>query len=1741
MTHAFLQSELTSLISDSKRRYNHVRTAAEQSLADLKAISVTSETQLAADLFRRPQFVDPLVLACKSKNVKLACTGTICLQRLTASKAVARARLPDVLDAFHDGIASGYEPQLKILQTLPSLLQLYASDLSGNLLARTLEICATLQSSRTAIVSNTASATFQQLVSTVFDEAGKGEKVRVSSDGETKQYDKDQEYQEASLEDALRLFDDLCLLLDQQQPKFLKVENLPSGFLLETLQLIMSTHGSFIISHANHVRACGDHLMRGLSRILSRKDAFGMLVRALSILLLIMQGFADELQDQLIQVIPSLVNALEKDGNPMWKRTLCLEFFRNVCSDFGVMRKLFELFDDREDSENLIGPLLSALVRIAAEDPSLIGLGRQSTIPVQRVNDIKSEEAASIEAQGLGGAITSVPSGDAGITGISLEWSVIHTPLMEQGEKQVPPAIPSTYIYTQALGCIASFCDGLSKFIMPLSVPSRPSRESLDSGGRDSPGPEPANDEIIRRQTRPSTSAQKYQRLINPLTLTKHPLHPQIRICATMIETCWPAALATCSTFLNSALDSEFYHILIRSVQKLAQVSGVLELSTPRDALLTTLAKASIPTNANSVISTYHNSNTNRVVSSEHDNPHDRIKSPTEPPPTPTFPTTGPALNVRHLLCLRALLNLGIALGPTLEQDAWFILIETMQIVEALIAIPTTMSASSQTDSPRVGVSSQDGQNTLAGEIAAVQAATKRMLDSTRSYSAESFAVVVQALLRLLGRTGAEDAAQLIPDNTGSPVSPTRLAPTSPAHHSSRSISGLWTKSKSLDLEIGFVLNKISELSRINIHRFASTTELSCSWNLIGSRLLRLSQDPVISGSHRIQSASILDLISMDTVKLLDDSRFETEEADQIRSRCLESLLKQLTSLGQTRLEKQEGIELEVHKRLLEALESMLSHSGESLNNSWPIALEILSLSYSKGGQGQPQTSNASIDQAERNEQHAQILRVAFRSIQLITSDFLSVLTVVSLARLAQLLRQFSSQDYDLNVALTSTTLLWSLASQVLTRIEMVDLTRIPSLDTSLDELDSSATAALWSVILLQLIQLCKDERPDVRNAAIRVLLKMFEASSESLSPSTWAITLVVGPLSAIRFSVEQYTSGETDQSAWLVSAAQLTDGIMQLITQNLKVIAAHDGFKNTWRHIMEVFEGVLSTTSLSASSLAFSNLSRILAALPALGQVDAELIVPALRIWASYHPAGIRKESQSSERRSEEVPNQPAFTSHAHVLVEAYNASPTALTSYQLGERRIVPLMMDSLERAVLFCSHPPYTSDVKSLSPEQKEVFNCLRILKTLLRDSVAEYSRYLLQLLKNSLGIQEGKIGSRSKRSAIFKSVQKPTFVAFASACLDDLRNLALEHANSNNVTETLAVPESLTVLSSLIRTKYTEIPTNHQAPLWRNATATAVVMLEVLQHHVHQNKPAKDSRNVGGIAAPAISLAFSILGYGGLSNPPAKQTEEALVEDETFDIEHFQLLHKAVISVFQHAAIKEDDCRQYAITLFNASLLAKPWYYDIPDDLAKEPLKGIMEVRQGSVHQPIFAVRTRICYTALDALFGLVQQPGQPDENSDGVKPISHKWAWAACPYLILRVVHPLKTFLADQRLRGLTPPPMPQQVELQRVLHEFVDLHSDAVALKRLTSSIRNHSHEQTRNGSSEVPNPGTDGKEHLRALYLLNLRMQKFWRGLPRLKGEGAWQTDEPGRGIEEALERWSASVGEGWGFGDTA
>ena len=143
MTSSLLLSELSALVQDSKRKFPELKSvsiealssscqslnsyeAAEKSLNELKSLSNISEHQLAAgdsasiglfserhsanserDLRRRPTIVKPFLIACGTRNSKLAGNAIVCLQRLVVCNGLPREALKDVLGALRDAGSIG--------------------------------------------------------------------------------------------------------------------------------------------------------------------------------------------------------------------------------------------------------------------------------------------------------------------------------------------------------------------------------------------------------------------------------------------------------------------------------------------------------------------------------------------------------------------------------------------------------------------------------------------------------------------------------------------------------------------------------------------------------------------------------------------------------------------------------------------------------------------------------------------------------------------------------------------------------------------------------------------------------------------------------------------------------------------------------------------------------------------------------------------------------------------------------------------------------------------------------------------------------------------------------------------------------------------------------------------------------------------------------------------------------------------------------------------------------------------------------------------------------------------------------------------------------------------------------------------------------------------------------------------------------------------------------------------------
>lgn len=393
--------------------------------------------------------------------------------------------------------------------------------------------------------------------------------------------------------DAYRVFNDLCLLTESQKPQFLKSAGIPQTFGLELIESVLTNHAEIFLTHPEQANILRVRVMPFIISSLSEKLNFAVTVRIVRILYSLLRRHLSILLSEGEMALGLLTHMLDHD-TALWKRSLCMEVLKGIFAEAALIRRIFAMYDAQDGKKPILRDLVAAFVRISTERPAVIGLGTQSTIPVANQNNSGSDQAM-LEASGVAGIISSSVSSNEPTAGISTQWSTMRVPCIDQLDKTEPPSVPDSYIYSLTLACISGFSEGLAKFILPLTVPERPRKKGrqseIDSKDSDSlPGTPEPRPKIERR-----SSIKKNPVHVNPLTLQDHPLFNEVKICAGIVDECWPAILATCSTFLYAALDSDYYHGLVRSFQKFTHVAGLLRLSTPRDAFLTTLGKAAVP------------------------------------------------------------------------------------------------------------------------------------------------------------------------------------------------------------------------------------------------------------------------------------------------------------------------------------------------------------------------------------------------------------------------------------------------------------------------------------------------------------------------------------------------------------------------------------------------------------------------------------------------------------------------------------------------------------------------------------------------------------------------------------------------------------------------------------------------------------------------------------------------------------------------------------------------------------------------------------------------------------------------------------------------------------------------------------------------------------------------------------------------------------------------------------------
>ncbi|KAI1006234.1 hypothetical protein K3495_g1984 [Podosphaera aphanis] len=1681
MSAQVLATELGNLLQESKRKHSELRgvsrfsylsntwliylKAVEKSLEELKSLRQTPEIQFATgkydpqsnqlsvklnrvDLAERPNFVNPFIIACGTKNAKFTGIAIVCLQRLSVSRALPRSRLREVLEAFREASSGNLEIQLKILQALPSLLQNYAQDLQRNLIATTLNICIILQGSKNGIVSNTAAATLQQLVVSIFDKVVAEDKIaqEVPIIGEAPSENGPVQLRVAAL-DACEVFNDLCLLTESEKPLFLKSAGIPKTFGLELIESILINHAQIFLDHPEQACILRLRVMPFIIKSLSEKLDFAFTVRIIRILHNLLRFHLTILSSEGEMALGLLTSMLDHD-TAIWKRSLCMEVMKMIFTDAALIRRIYAMYDAQQGRKKILLDLVATIVRISSENPSIIGLGQQSSIPYSNQSSNINTDQAMLEASGVPGIIgSSVSSTDPGV-GISVQWSTIRVPCMEQLDKTEPPSVPGSYIYSLSLACLSGFSEGLAKFVLPLTVPQRSSKSrSLEIGNKDSESRALINNSVGKPERQ--ASLKKNPVPINPMTLESHPLFDEIKTCASIVEQCWPAILAACSTFLYAALDTEYYRSLIRSFQKFTQVSGVLHLSTPRDAFLTTLAKAAVPSNIltsnvpSSPLATVNSaekqsmfSNAKGLLSGE-SLISEKSKLSSEVP--------GAALNSRNLLCLRALLNLGIALGPTLD-SAWRIIFGALQHADLVIFSSNkakTASASQKNESQGADEVPSLFFN-FGDEIKAVETAAVRLLESTKDFPDISFVEIVNSICFLLGKDDGSSPGQIHEPSSASRV-------TQPSHVHKRTNSLIMSPVIQSHEDL-FALVKLSNISSINIERLIINSPDISGWEPITSKFISVSCSSSTVAPVRLKAVeSLIDLVLKAATVA---ASLPSMNHSVIQLRLLDTLSRALQPLEFNNCKisvSTQATDIDVHRVILEGLKSILEQCGETFVNGWDIAFAIIDSVFIN------RSSRIDTSLKESNAittRSAKLIRPAFNSLQLICSDFLSSLSNHCFILLIDTLYNFCTQDDDLNISLTTITFFWVLSDFISGRTVSFSLSSdfIRSVEhRSLVEMAGSkdstiADAALWMLLLLRLTAVTTDDRLELRNSAGQTLFRIFDAYGDQLSPEAWYMCLKL-VLFNLLFSIEErlkfpdeaeLSISNYDKIGWYETAVVVLNGLSSLLTNYIEVLSRHSTFGKSWQELLEHFNTFLNFHIININTAVFNALRQILAKAnhtETRANFGPDAIDLAWKLCSESLPV------TTLDKSGKVLDNQSYLVAYVLALQEIYR-----LIKWKLDASH-VKTMLTLLRTAIINASGTNYSADIDYLTSLQSQVLEIITMIRTDVQGVPATLIGQVAKIIELAFMPKE-MTGSDS---------QRPTYVALSKASMTVLENLIVAHASDQEIYSTCAISESLDALATPIVLKYSFPITTKSIPPWRQATTSAVSILKSIIP-IMTNSNLKDEV-AQSLWSSIVKISSGVTRASG--SKAAKNIDIRL--DEDFDIESLLTLRELIIPALGSNLISNKTRRIYIESLFHMSLIHAPLLKELPQS-SQELLSSLSHPRKGRTVDPPPTARIKMSYVCFDELISLVRLH---DSSSARIK-----LAQAAAPYLILRSGLTLQMYIADQPLRGMMPQPLTQRTELLYILKALVDLRCEPEAVL-------------------DIPGVGSQGKKHLYRLYPL--------------------------------------------------
>jgi hypothetical protein len=1070
-----------------------------------------------------------VTLGCKTKNAKIVGLSIAALQRLVPLGIVPLASLPNVLTTLGSVAGQAVEIQLKILQTLLSILT-YCKDMNGDVLGTAFLLCFKLQDSRVGVVSSTAAATLRQAIMVVFD------RVTVDAAEPTIELELPSDPPQtikvtpAAL-DAYTILSDLCLLTapqtssglslwpsaEKEKPRMLKLTTLQRTFGLELIESILSGYEGIVKLHPELLFLLQHKLHPLIIRLQTEKPSFPVALRICRLIYVLIRHYSDKMSAEVEMYITSLIRMgvgeladdekKEKDGKKEPKRdgvapylhVLALEILRGISSDPVVLRAIWTQYD-KAGGPKLFAKIVSAFGHLVNEKPTHLGVSSQiyglDVPPTALASnqagyfDMGIGMVASAASVGVSAVGAMVGSGQGGGLGFH---STMKQRLIEQHDKTEAPPVPETYIYllaVQALDAIA---------------------ESIVAG---------IADEATRDVSRG------------------------------MAETAWPPLLASLSYIISTNLSDQLFAEVLTALQGFTIALGNLNLNTPRDAFLNTLARYAVP---HAVVS---------AMQSYTDAPTPRTGTVTELSLTAlgVGPTGPPSLSERNLACLRSLISAAQVLAPTLG-PGWHDVLETLQNANYLLSasrgkqlnkrqvsisgMPPSNggSARASVDLPRPEMLQNVGPDTI-------QAAVNNLFERSVELDDEAFTVFITALCRLSAEMIGMDPERAINDaaspnpNAGSPPRLTAspmVPPSSSPIEGRRRTSGIAISQSIKSGERSFGLAKLRAVATINLSRMVRS-ETSTAWTAVMQHLLGVARHGSAPSTIRMQASDTLGELILASLRAEHDARTQRQVFDVLASQV------DVNPVSQT-----VATDYDVRAAGYQTLNQILQSWGHSLEVGWPPIFGMLNSVCQHPG-----PNDAGRSPVHRG--NANLVRIAFPSLTLICTDFLSSLDASAMRMCILCLGQYGQQQDDVNITLAAVGLLWSVSDAV-----------------------QGDSKELWLYLLTVLLKLAADTRLEVRSSSMQTLFRCIELYGGSLSPQLW-----VDVFDQVIFPLLQDMRGDESQVLALTSVGSIFGAF-------LNQIASLPSSQSIYARLLERLKKSFISAPRPCSTAALKVLDRVL------------------------------------------------------------------------------------------------------------------------------------------------------------------------------------------------------------------------------------------------------------------------------------------------------------------------------------------------------------------------------------------------------------------------------------------------------------------------------------------------------------------------------------------------------------------